>query len=231
MKNSLFFLFFFLTTLAIAQHSQSELEVTGTAQLAIAPDTGVLNMTLSAVEMQFGDAINGLGNQTEDIKAQIRKMGFSEDAIFTDNFQVRKNIKYRNNQQIDSGYIATQQLHLDFENTVDNIRKILRQFSSGATEFDLNFSFKISDPLKETVQDRLIQLATEDAFRKAGVIVKAAGTELKKVTRIQYGNSYNAPIRTERAMMSLEADAMKVDGFTPSDLVYNATIQVVWAIE
>ncbi|MBT8281646.1 MAG: SIMPL domain-containing protein [Muriicola sp.] len=231
MKNILPFFLFFLTVLAVAQSPIPQLEVTGSAQLAIAPDTGVLNMSLSQIEMQFGDAINGLNRKTEDIKAQIRKMGFSEEVILTDNFQVRKNIKYRNSRQIDSGYVATQQIHFDFENTVGNIRKILSQFSSGATEFDLHFSFKLSDPLKDKVQERLIQLATEDAFQKARVIANASGTELQKVLRIQYGNSYNAPVRTERAVMSFEADALKVDGFTPTDLTYNATILVVWAIE
>ena len=231
MKTIYPLLFLFLTTFAVAQDTTPQLEVTGTAQLAIAPDTGVLNITLSHIEMQFGEAINGLNAKSEDIKAQIQKMGFKEEAIFTDNFQVRKNTLYRNNKQVDSGYVATQQLHLDFNNTVANIRKILDQFSAGATEFDLNFSFKLSDPLKDDVQERLIRLATEDAFKKAKVIADASGTSLKKVIRIQYGNSNNAPIRTERALMSFEADAMKSQGFTPSDLVYNAAILVVWSLE
>ncbi|MGB5648072.1 MAG: SIMPL domain-containing protein [Muriicola sp.] len=231
MKSYYPLLFLFLTTLAVAQDPTPQLEVTGTAQLAIAPDTGVLNISLSHIEMQFGETINGLNAKAEDIKAQILQMGFKEDAIFTDNFQVRKNTLYRNNRQIDSGYVATQQLHLDFNNTVANIRKILNQFSAGATEFDLNFSFKLSDTLTDNVQERLIQLATQDAFKKARVISEASGTKLHKVIRIQYGNSYNAPVRTDRAMMSMEADAMKSQGFTPSDLVYNASILLVWALE
>jgi uncharacterized protein YggE len=231
MKTIYSCLFILLTTLAVAQDTTPQLEVTGSAQLAIAPDTGILNITLSHIEMQFGSTINGLNKKAKDIKAQILKMGFKEEAILTDNFQVRKNTLYRNNSQVDSGYVATQQLHLDFENTVSNIRKILDQFSAGATEFDLSFSFKLSDALTDSVQDRLIRLATEDAFKKAKVISEASGTSLKKVIRIQYGNSYNAPVRTERALMSFEADAMKSQGFTPSDLVYNASIQLVWALE
>lgn len=231
MKTIYPLLFLFLSTLAAAQNPTPQLEVTGTAKLAIAPDTGVLNISLSHIEMQFGETINGLNAKVEDIKAQILKMDFKEDAIFTDNFQVRKNTLYRNNRQVDSGYVATQQLHLDFNNTVANIRKILNQFSAGDTEFDLNFSFKLSDALTDSVQERLIQLATLDAFTKAKVISEASGTKLQQVIRIQYGNSYNAPVRTDRAMMSMEADAMKSQGFTPSDLVYNASIQVVWALE
>lgn len=231
MKTIYPLLLLFLSTLAAAQNPTPQLEVTGTAKLAIAPDTGVLNISLSHIEMQFGETINGLNAKAEDIKAQILKMDFKEDAIFTDNFQVRKNTLYRNNRQVDSGYVATQQLHLDFNNTVANIRKILNQFSAGDTEFDLNFSFKLSDALTDSVQERLIQLATLDAFTKAKVISEASGTKLQQVIRIQYGNSYNAPVRTDRAMMSMEADAMKSQGFTPSDLVYNASIQVVWALE
>ncbi len=68
-------LFLFLTTLAVAQDQTPQLEVTGTAQLAIAPDTGVLNISLSHIEIQFGETINGLNAKAEDIKAQILQDG------------------------------------------------------------------------------------------------------------------------------------------------------------
>ncbi len=231
MKKVAPLLLFLLTTLVVAQHTSPQLEVTGNAQLAIAPDTGVLNINLSHIAMKFGETINGLNTKAADLKAQIQKMGFSEDDIFTDNFQVRKNTLYRNNRQVDSGYVATQQIHLDFKNTVANLRKILSQFSAEASEFELGFSFKLSDTLKDKVQEQLIQLATKDAFRKAKVISEASGTSLQKVIRIQYGNSYNVPIRPDKAMMSFQADAVESQGFTPSDLVYNASVLVVWGIE
>jgi len=233
MKKLIPLLFFLLPILALAQHHAptSQLEVTGTAQLAISPDTGVLNISLSHIEMQFGKAISGLEKKAADIRAQIEKIGFSRDDIMTDNFQVRKNTLYRNNRQVDSGYVATQQVHLEFKNTVGNLSKILTQFSESASEFDLNFSFKLSDPLKENVQDRLIKLAVEDAFKKAELISAASKTNLQKVIRIQYGNSFNAGMRAESDMMNLKMASAMSEGFTPSDQLFSGSILVVWGLE
>jgi len=233
MKSLIPILFVLFTALGLAQHHTPipQLEVTGTAQLSMPPDTGILNINLSQIEMQFGKAISSLERKKRDIREQIQKMGFEEDAIFTDNFQVRKNTIYRNNRQIDSGFVATEQLHLEFKNTKLNLSKILTQFSESASEFNLNFSFKLSDSLRASVQDQLIQLATEDAFKKAKLISTASGTTLQKVIRIQYGNSYNTPMRTENDMMSLRGASKMSEGFTPSDLVYNASILVMWSLE
>jgi len=233
MKQLIPILFILFTSLALAQHPipTPQLEVTGSAQLAIAPDTGVLHISLSHIEMQFGKAITGLEKKAADIRAQIQKIGFSKEDIMTDNFQVRKNTLYRNNRQVDSGYVATQRVHLEFKNTVSNLSKILTQFSESASEFDLNFSFKLSDPLKETVQDQLIQLAVEDSFKKAQLISTASGTSLQKVIRIQYGNSFNAGMRAENDMMNLKVASAMSEGFTPSDQLFSASILVVWGIE
>ncbi len=226
-------LFLLLSTLTVAQqtHQNPQLEITGAARMAMSPDTGILNISLSQVEMQFGDAITSLENKAQDIREQIRKMGFSQEGIMTDNFQVRKNTMYRNNRQIDSGYVATQQVHLEFKNTKNNLSKILSQFSESASEFDLSFNFTLSDDLRESVGDQLIQLATKDAFKKAKLISTASGTTLKKVIRIQYGNSYATPIRAENDIMSLRAASKMSEGFTPSDLDFSASIVVVWSIE
>ena len=233
MKKLFLILLFVLPVLVLAQHHTptSQLEVTGSAQLAIAPDTGVLNISLSHIEMQFGKTITGLEKKAADIKAQIEKIGFSKDDIMTDNFQVRKNTLYRNNRQIDSGYVATQQVHLEFKNTVSNLSKILTQFSESTSEFDLNFSFKLSEPLKETVQDQLIKLAVEDAFKKAELISAASKTSLQKVIRIQYGNSFSPGLRAESDMMNLKVASAMSEGFTPSDQVFSGSILVVWGLE
>lgn len=233
MKKLYLLLFILFTGLTTAQYNSPppQIEVTGSAQMSMAPDTGVLNISISALEMQFGNAISSLERKAQDIRAQIQKMGFSKEDIMTDNFQVRKNTIYRNNRQIDSGYVATQQVHLEFKNTKVNLSKILSQFSESTSEFDLSFNFTLSDTLRESVQDQLIKLATEDAFEKAKLISTASGTTLQKIIRIQYGNSYNIPMRIENDMMSLRAASKMSEGFTPSDLDFSASILVVWGIE
>src|SRR5690348_15295876 len=85
------------------------LQVIGVSRLSIKPDVGVLIIKIINVDMSFSNAITGLGEKTRDISRQIVGLGFKEDDIKTTDFEVDVNSVYRNEESIDSGYIATQQ--------------------------------------------------------------------------------------------------------------------------
>ncbi len=123
-------IFFLITIISTAQNEDKSktLEVVGFAKVSISPDMGILNINISEIDMHFSQSITRLNNKSEDIANQLKKIGFEQSAIRTENFDVRKNTVYRNNKNIDSGYIATQQIHLEFKNDQKNITKILNQF-------------------------------------------------------------------------------------------------------
>ena len=123
--NKIYSLLFCLTSIiSTAQNENNSeiLEVVGIAEMSIAPDIGILNITINEIDLQFGQSINGLNNKSKDINNQLLKLGFEKSAIKTDNFDVRKNTIYRNNKNIDSGYIA-KQLNLNLKMTKIILRK------------------------------------------------------------------------------------------------------------
>ncbi|WP_341481596.1 SIMPL domain-containing protein [Christiangramia lutea] len=200
------------------------------------PDTGILNITIDNINLDFSKSINGLNSKSQDITEQLKKIGFKQSSIRTDDFNVRKNRVYRNNKSIDSGYKATQQIQLEFKNDQKNITKILDQFSKSSTEFNLNFNFKLSDSLKENVQKQIIKLATRDAIEKAELISSASNIDLIKIKQIKYGTNYNSGMRLYNrnngvAEVVSTIDNSIIKGFTPKDIVYSENILLVWDIK
>ena len=236
--NKIYSLLFCLTTIiSTAQNEKNSeiLEVVGIAEMSIAPDIGILNITINEIDLQFGQSINGLNNKSKDINNQLLKLGFEKSAIKTDNFDVRKNTIYRNNKNIDSGYIAKQTIKLEFKNDKNNITKILNQFSKSSSEFALNFDFQLSDSLKENTQKQIIKLATEDAFNKAKLISSAANISLKRIRKINYGNNFNGGMSLLRKNNALGYSVSKesgiLEGFTPTNIKYTDNILIIWDLE
>ena len=149
-----FCLFSFISTAQNKAEIKS-LEVVGAGEISVSPDIGVLSIGIIKIDSLFSEAISGLNNKSIDISSQLKEIGFSEENIKTKNFNVRRNQVYRNNRHVDSGYIATQQIKLDFQNNKQNITKILNQFSGSSKDVDLSFNFKLSDSLKKVFSSKL----------------------------------------------------------------------------
>lgn len=218
------------------EDNSKTLEVVGFSKVSITPDIGILNINISHIDTAFSKSIHGLNSKSADINNQLKEIGFKQLAIRTNNFDVQKNSVYRDNKRIDSGYIASQQIQLEFKNDKNNITKIFSQFSNSATEFDLNFNFKLSDALKESVQRQIIKLATEDAFNKAKLISEASRIEMSKVREIKYGNNFSGGMRLFNNDQGLNEVVISgkssiSQGFTPSDIVYSDNILVIWDLK
>ncbi len=237
--NKIYTLAFLLITFISTGQNESTsktLEVVGSAKVAVTPDIGVLNINVSHIDSIFSNSINGLNSKSQDINSQLKKIGFDQSAIKTNNFDVQKNTIYRNNKTVDSGYVARQQIQLEFKNNKNNITKILNQFSQSNTEFNLNFNFKLSDTLKESVQKQIIELATKDAFSKAKLISEASNTKVEDVRKINYGNNFNAGMRLYNNDNGLNEIVLRgnssiSEGFTPSDIIYTDDILVIWNLK
>lgn len=230
---TLAFLLFTLILTAQNEKTPKTLEVIGSAKVAVTPDIGVLNINISHIDSIFSNSIDGLNSKSQDINNQLKEIGFEQSAIRTNNFDVQKNTVYRDNKTIDSGYIARQQIDLEFKNNKNNITKILTQFSKSNTEFDLNFNFKLSDTLKDSVQKQIIELATKDAFKKAKLISEASNIKMEEVRKINYGNNFDAGMRLFTDNNNLNEIVIRgtssiSDGFTPSDIIYTDNILVIW---
>lgn len=212
------------------------IQVVGSSKISIKPDIGILVISIKDHDMNFSEAIVGLNKKTVDVGKQIVAIGFKSDDIKTTDFQVNEHTVYRRGESVDSGYVATQNVKVEFPNDKENITRILNTFSKSQTDFTLNFDFKLSDGLKEKVQEELLQLAIKSSTEKAKLIAESSGVRLGKIREINYGNNYYAGMREVEdravyAVASAVAASEPMIGFTPNDLLFTDNVLVIWEIK
>jgi len=232
---SFFFILYSLLAFAQPDRNASTLRIIGNAKTFVKPDLGVLNINLSNTNMNFNNTILGLNEKTKELTKQIVSMGFKEETIKTLNFQINENKIYLRDQYIDSGYIASQSIQVEFKNDKETLTKILNTFSKSKINFNLSFSFKVSDALVEKTQHDLIVSAIKDAQKNAKLIVETSGVVLKKIKEIKYGTapSQGGPEFMDGARFKTSAAASNdtMVGFTPNDILFEDQLTIIWDIE
>jgi uncharacterized protein len=229
-----------LLLLAISAFGQEKptLNVTGVARVTVKPDLGVLNISVSEVKPKMGDAIKGLGDKSNYYNELLKKMGFSEKDIKTTSFSVSKNRIYKNNEYIDSGFVASQNIRLEFVYDQKTLQKIVSEFSKSEKAIDFNFDFELSEQLKQKVQSQIIDFAVKDGNEKANEIAKAAGLKLVKISDITYGSfgRDNGMELVEKrhsyaAAAMASGDYSQSFNFTPDDLIFRDALTIIWIVE
>ncbi len=233
---STLFLFSTLCSFAQTEPKTSSLQVVGHGKMYVKPDLGVLIIRIHYKHLNFSQSIVGLNEKTKEMSKQIVAMGFKEEDIKTTDFQINENKVYARDRYIDSGYIASQNVQVEFKNQKETITKILSTFAKSKTDFSVNFNFKLSDTLKTKAQDELIVMAIKDAKRKSKLIGTSAEVTLKKIKEINYGTPFSGGVSELRDVrvfkaMATEAPHENISGFTPNDLLLEDSLSIVWEIE
>ncbi len=232
----------FLLILSITTFGQEKekptLNVTGVARVTVKPDLGVLNISVSEVKPKMGDAIKELGDKSNYYNELLKKMGFQEKDIRTTNFEVSKNRIYKNNETIDSGYVASQNIRLEFVYDQKTLQKIVFEFSKSEKAIDFSFDFELSEQLKQKVQSQIIDFAVKDGNEKANGIAKAAGLKLVKINDITYGSfgrdsgmELVEKKHTYAAAAIASGDDSQSFNFTPDDLIFRDALTIIWIVE
>ncbi len=236
MKKILVLLFMLISTNIIAQDKKppATISIKGSATLKVQPDEGTVSITATYIGLDVNQTMLGLDRKAKELIKQFVAAGISEKSIKTTDFQVNKNMVYRRGLTKDSGFVATQNMQARFLYSKEKITQILNKFSESPQDFNLSFSFQLSDSLKNITNEKLIRLAVADAKRKAGVIASEASLKLKNIRHIEYGaTNFEAPVYPalkSRALL-MEEDSGSMQGFSPNDMVVSDEVSILWELE
>jgi uncharacterized protein YggE len=240
--RKLIIFFCLILSLNVFVHAQQQqekptLSIIGSARLSVKPDLGILNINVSEVKLKMAEALNALGEKSNYYNELLKKLGFKEKDIKTTGFNVSKNHVYRNNEYIDSGYIASQNIRIEFIYNQEILKKIITDFSQSEKSIDFSFGFEISEELKRKIHSQIIAMAIKDANEKAVLITKESNTKLINIKTISYGFLSREPgLETfERSQKNMAVLTASVDlqsfNLTPSDIIFQDTINISWVIE
>lgn len=229
-------LFFLVREYGQLIEQKNTLVVNGVAQVTIKPDLAVLNISVSEIKPTMGEAIKALGEKSAHYNTLLKKMGFSKEDIKTTNFAVSANKIFRDIAFIDSGYIASQNIRLEFSYNQATLQKIIYEFAKSEKPIAFNFNFELSEQLKQEVQSQIIESAVKNAKEKATNIAKATDLRLVEIKNITHGHGIfgNNEItffdKAQRHTAMTSADGSPTLNLTPNDLIFQDSLAIVWEI-
>lgn len=240
MKNLLFLLSIICSLHSFSQNglaAPSTLNVSGVATVSVKPDLGILMISVSEIKQDMASAVSGLGIKSDYYINLFRKLGFNEKDLKTTDFIVARNRVYRNDETIDSGYIASQNIKLQFVYSQQLLQKILAEFSTSSVPVDFSFDFELSEELKKSVQTRIIEIAVKDGQEKAQLMANACGRKLGKIVNMSYGQwmgdggMQQLERRDSHDLKYSVSHAVQSFNFTPDDLVFRDSVHFEYNIE
>ncbi|MFD2033917.1 SIMPL domain-containing protein [Belliella marina] len=219
MKKLLFMLpVMMLPFLGFTQQQQiPTIEVDGASEIEVMPDEAMIQINLRELGMKVSDVTNALNKKTKAIQDAIKKTGVSDYDFVVDNYYVNINRIYTKGTSKDSGYVASQNVKVRVKNIDKDLVKVLESISSKDIDLSYSMNFGISEAKKKVHQEKLLELALEDARRKADVIAKTLGIQKIQVHKVNYssGVSFQPYEPRMEAMMMKSADARVEPTFSP----------------
>jgi uncharacterized protein YggE len=214
------------------------LQVLGSAKVISKPDMAVLNINVSEIEESMALAVQELGDKSDFYTNLLKRLDFKQSDLKTTQFSVSKNRVYQNNRYVDSGYVASQKIRLEFDYKKETLKRILTELSNSEEEIDFSFDFLLSDKLKADVQNKILEYAVADSKNKAEKIASSAGVKILRISKIIYGGwgsgdgGMQQVERENRYPVAMASSSdNEVFNFTPDDLLFRDTITIEWLID
>lgn len=218
--------------------NQHVLTVKGKGRESFKPDQVTIRFTLSSKSADYGALTLADKEKLEELTFVLAQAGFDKSEIKTASLNITT--EYENVQDGErgwkrqfTGYSLNRGLSLSFDFRTKLLKAAVSAVSS-CKKADPSFSVEFAVKDKASAADRLLKKATEDAFRRAEAIAKAAGVGLGRIESISCEEnepSFSSPTVFAKAAGSAEM-YRGTSGFdiTPEDVVSEESVTVVWEI-
>ena len=190
MKN-LIFLFLFISTSfnTFSQDSFCEaIVVEGKSSIKMAPEIITFNINFSVVDTNYTRCAEMALQKIESVKSQFIKNSIDEELIKTNNYSIVEQREYDqvSRKQVFKGYRASIPILIKTE--VDDPRNNqIFEIIKNNFQSNFNIKFDLSQIQIDTIKEKLIELAIEDANLKAQLLAKNSKIKLGRISKIQYG--------------------------------------------
>nr|WP_321355911.1 SIMPL domain-containing protein [uncultured Draconibacterium sp.] len=226
---------------SFAQNNQGGIiTVEGKSSVKLAPEDISFTVNFSVKNENYKQCAEMSVEKMDDIKKLFIENGIDEELIKTNSFSIREVQKYdpQLRQSVFEGYEANIPVTIRTKKDYEKNDKIFELIKDNL-QSNFNLSFALSEEQMETVKEKLIQLAVEDAQQKATVIAKSADVQLGKIKSIQYGeprmiglrNSNMELMNAEIMPIALDAKADITSVLSPNEIEMRTNIVIAWEIE
>jgi uncharacterized protein YggE len=203
--------------------------VRGSARVSAAPDWVVISFTVNSEHYDYGQCMEQMAVQTENLQKDLAAVGLERDSLKTVHFDIDTHFEKVNDRYVFRGYKAVHRLKVEFAFKKDFLNKVLRALSRTQSQASFSVSFEIKDP--EPLRHKAIAEAVKNAKIKAQVLAEAAGVMVGELVHIDYSWSeirFQSSLKYEMVTESMPSPGYD---FTPQDVNVSESVTVIWAID
>ncbi len=169
------------------------LTVSGTHEMEVAPDQGVIVFQVVTREATAGTASVSNRELMNKVMAELEAQGIDDSDVETTAVYLNKVTEWENNSIVEKGYEQQTTVKVTV-NDLTKVGSVLDAAISGGANSIQSVEFKLKPESETAYKQEALVKATEVAKTKAQTLVNAAGARLGKITSLSE-SSYVPSIR------------------------------------
>ena len=160
------------------------LQVVGKAIFLETPENYVLQIDLIETDTLYERCSRELLNKLELLQEELSSKGLQKEQISTQDLSMAEQFEFRDGKRIKIGYIGTVRLTIEDKYSPKKLGSVIQVPEKYQVTYRLIFA--LSDQQKDSLSEKAIKAAVEDARSKAELIAAASGVKLVKISKINY---------------------------------------------
>lgn len=199
------------------------------------PDYVLISMTIESKMSEYEKVVKDLMEKVEKLNTSLVNLGFREDSLKTNNFNVTPCYKQIekgdfNYENVFEGYCATYSLKLEFPINNGKLNDVLDEMSNNGVYSSFLVSFIVKDI--SSVTDEILRSATINARQKARVLCEASSERLGKLESIEYDcQNYDLTSSFEISCENGNPLMAKNISVSPDDVIITDIVTFVWELQ
>lgn len=203
------------------------IKVKGVGNVTKQPDLVVIQFKIISKGYDYDKVMNDLNERTAILRNDIVKAGFAKEDLKTTNFSIDTEYKYKDGENIFTGYKALHDLKLEFDYNQIILNNLLRTISSSEADPEYRILFEVKD--KRAFKDEILTDAVNNAKQNASVIANASSVKLGNILNITY-DYREIPYRSSVVLEKTMLNSSSLDIY-PEDVTGTDTVFIEWEIE
>lgn len=187
-----------------ADAAQRSITVSGTGVVEAASDTAVISLSVQTLSADAKNAAKENADTMAAVRNAVIAAGADVNGIKTENYSIYPQNSYDKNGKIkDTSYECTNSMQITVSDLSKTATVMDAAVKAGANQVS-SVEFTVKDPA--AYQDKALQLAAQDALRRAQVLASAVGGTTGRVVSMNVDNYSVVPYRVANLKMSAAAD-------------------------
>lgn len=187
-----------------ANEAQRTITVSGTGVVEAASDTAVISLSVQTLSADAKTAAKDNADTMAAVRNAVIAAGADVNGIKTENYSIYPQNSYDKNGKIkDTSYECTNSMQITVSDLSKTATVMDAAVKAGANQVS-SVEFTVKDPAAD--QDKALQLAAQDALRRAQVLASAVGGTTGRVISMNVDNYSVVPYRVANLKMSAAAD-------------------------